>query len=243
MSNLGRRLIAVKDEDFKNLEKYFKSFKIKDVFFEPENMNLLKQAHNVTFALHLFISKLTNIPEMSKPYLEQLKNSSIQILSNIQLGNKTALKLQERLLIENTFRYIYYRHHEIEHILLQLKPSKYINISELFRYVKNHPFFIEITDEINNTVDTLNNKYSELSREIHTSTLQEMEIVNNVASLYDPIPNSQKEADNLKIIFQNILFVVGYFHRDKYATLSHDERPILTSFLKDEHIRILSGLR
>lgn len=242
MSYLGERLVKKRDEDFSDLINFYKKFEINEVFFKPKNIDLLKLSHSISFAFHLFISKLEDIPDSGKPYLQQMKSNSIQIISNISIGNKSALKLHERLLIENTFRYIYYIHHEIEHTLLQQKPSKYIIINELFSYVKNHPYFIEVQEDIGTSVDILNSKYSELSREIHTSTLKEMEVINNIKSLHNPITEPKKEMQCLILISQNTLFILGYFHRDKYVSLSHDERPIITSILTKSQVRTLSGM-
>ncbi|MHA1410594.1 MAG: hypothetical protein ACTSQY_09880 [Candidatus Odinarchaeia archaeon] len=241
MPRLGERLKNVVKKDFENTIKYYKEYKINEGIFSEKNIPLLKIAHKFASSVRMFILKL-DVPEHSFYYLEQISSDSIQMYFNMFFGNLRAVRLHQRSLIENLLRYIYYYDHYIEHLILQKEPSEYILIRNLFEYMKKHPKFSDNLD-ICESIETLSSKYSEISKSVHVSTISDMEIINNLTSLNNPIKNINEEIKNLVIIIKNIIFILCFFHNDVFSSLTMDERPLISSYLTSKQIKILSGLQ
>ena len=238
---LGELLEEERKEDFRRLLEYYHSHRIAESVLEGDSLRLLEAAHRFAFVISLYLLKLEDIPYFANPYVFELKSDAIQMVASIAIGNKRAFKLFERAAIEDLLRYIYYSHHEIEHDLLQLEPSRYKSIKDLFEYARVHPFFRR--DPLAApSLEVLQSKYSELSREVHASTTSEMVIVNDLISLNRPIENLTFELENLRLISQNIIFMLVLFHREEYSSLSSDEKAAMTSFLSRRQKRALAQL-
>lgn len=241
MPRLGESLNAERKKDFRGLTEYFRSFRIADSFFEVANSNLLEEAHKLAFGVGIFISKLKDVPEYAEPYLSQLRSDAIQLISSVMIGKERGFKLLERSIIESLLRYIYYFHHEIEHNLLQMEPSRYKTFKELFEYVKRHPFFKD-NSAVAHSIEILQSRYSELSRAVHTGTVFEMSLSNSITSINEPMSNLDEVLETLRTISQNVMFMLGCFHPQKYASLSLDEKRVVALLLTTHQKRILGRL-
>lgn len=241
MVRFGEKLNIERQKDFEETIKYYRAFRIEEQFFEKQNLTLMGQIHKLVGSLSI-VSVIEGIPEYSMPYLAQLQSDSIQLINSAILGTERGFKLFERSLIENTLRYIYYSHHEIEHNLLQTNSSSYLNFRELCDYVKSHPFFKESKAEVEKSVGVLHSKYSELSRVVHAGTMKEMSLVRGIVSLHKPMANLDKEIDSFNIISQNIMYLLGLFHKDKVSLLDGDECRILTLLLSRQQKNELCNL-
>lgn len=228
-------------DDFLSIKEYYNNFTINRSLIEGNNSELLKTMHKFTYVLNLFISKI-NVTDYSEPYMIQLKSDSIMLINCCAFGDVLGLKLHERLLIENFFRYLYYYHHEIEHKLLQIEPSKFIPFHELFKYVKKYPEFECDSALIIRSVDFLKDKHSDLSRYVHTSTIEHMSLVDNILSINRPIPNIDREIRIFRGISQHVFFIFLNFHLDYYNRLALDEKLMVTDYLTSEQKRGLAGI-
>jgi len=241
MPRLGELINAERKKDLQKVKAYFRDFKIADSLFEGRNLTLLNETHKLAFGIGILSSKFENVPEFAKPYISQLKSDAIQLISSVMMGNERGFKLFERSIVENLLRYIYHFHHEIEHHLLQIEPSRHKNFKELFEYLKNHPFFKD-NSEVKRSVEILQSKYSELSRAVHTSTLFEMNMVNDIISLNRPISDLEKKITDLRTLSQHVVFILSSFHQQEYTTLSLDERRVVALLLTKQQKRKLSRL-
>lgn len=241
MPRLGELLNAERKKDFQGVVNHYKSFKIADSLFEKENLILLNETHKLAFGIRVFSSKFENIPEYAEPYLSQLKSDTIQLISSVMMGNERGFKLFERSIIENLLRYVYYFHHEVEHNLLQMEPSRHKTFKELFEYMKRHPFF-KHNSAVTRSIEILQSKYSELSQAVHTGTVFEMSTIDGVVSLNKPISNVNEEIENLRTVSQNVVFILGCFHRKEYTSLSLDEKRVIALLLTTQQKRELSKL-
>jgi hypothetical protein len=229
MPRFGEILNSERKKDFQEVVKYYQSFKIADIFFEKENLTLLNGIHKLASGLNM-LSLIKNVPEYARPYLLQLKSDAVQLISCAMVGTERGLKLLERSLIENVFRYIYYYHHQIEHNLLQTEPGSYKTFKELCEYSKKHPFFKD-NSTIGDSIAILHSKYSELSKTIHTATIGEMSVVEGIISLHKPLSNVNKEIDNFGTIAQNIMYLLVCFHSKDLTSFSFDELRVVTLLL------------
>lgn len=241
MPELGELLNLERKKDFQEVLKYYQSFKIINTFFEKENLALLDEIHKLSFGLSVLSLRVGNVPVYAQPYLFQLKSDAIQLLSFAMTGSERGFRLLERSLIENVFRYIYYFHHEIEYTILQNDPSSYKNFKELCEYSSKHPFFSG-NASIEASIGLLHSKYSELSRAIHTGTVAEMGVVTGIISLHKPFSNVNKEIENFRLIAQNIMYLLSCFHNRDVASLSLDEKRIVTLLLTTQQKRLLCQL-
>lgn len=241
MSRLGERLNDIIREDFEKTIEYYKEYKINENIFDDNNIHILKIAHKFAVALRMFILKINDAPEHALNYVSQISSDSIQMYFNMIFGNMRAVKLHQRSLIENLLRYIYYFDHYIEHLILQKEPSKYMLITDLFEYIKHHPMLSE-NKELCSSIDKLRSKYSEISKVVHVSTISDMEIIDNMILLNNPLKDIDSEINNIMIIIRNVLFILCYFHNNVFSSLSMDERPIISSYFTSKQTRILSGL-
>jgi len=240
-SNLGKSLEKEREADLAKVVDYYRSFKINNALLRNNNLFLVKEAHRLAFAIALLSSKLSTRKKFAKPYFSQLASDSIQVVSAMALGNVRAMKLLERAMIEDVLRYIYYSHHEIEHRLLQVEPNRYETVKALFEYALTHPFFRGDL-ELKESFSALQSKYSELSREVHASVTSKMIIVKDITSANRPVAHAETELKALKTVAQHMVFALCYFHRDKYAKLSLDEKTVIAQLLNSKQKRELSNL-
>lgn len=239
--NIGDEIRTSRSEDFNAIIDYFNNFEINNELLQNQNLGFLRKIHEFSYNMNLFISKL-EITEHCQPYLLQLKSNSIMLLNTCAFGDILGLKLNERLLIENFFRYIYYYHHEIEHHILQIEPSNFQTFTELFRYVKKYPKFRCSDELIHPSIDYLKNKHTELSKYIHTSTIEHMALVDDIISINRPMDNIEQEIRNFNGITQNIFFLMINFHLANYINLTLGEKLNISELLTDEQKRGISHL-
>lgn len=241
MVEIGDDIRNLRDEDFTSILNYYNDYSINSDLLQNLNLLLLKRMHKFIYNYNLFISKL-DINDHYQPYILQLKSNSIMLLNTCALGDVLGLKLNERLLIENLFRYIFYYHHEIEHHLLQIEPSQFITFTELFKYVKKYPKFHCVEELIHLSADYLKDKHAQLSRYVHTSTIEHMALVEDIVSINQPINDIQQEINNFNGIAQHTFFLTINFHIDAFNNLTLGERIITTEFLSDEQKRGITGI-
>ena len=241
MVQFGEKLNNERKKDFEEVIKYYRAFKIQNEFFEKQNLNLLAQIHKLVGGLNV-LSTLGGMPEYSMPYLEQLESDATQLINSAMIGNERGFKLLERSLIENSLRFFYYFHHEIEHYLLQTDSSSYMSFKELCDYAKAHPFFKENTSEVEGSIGVLHSKYSEPSRVVHAGTIKEMSFVKGIISLHKPMANLDKEIESFNIISQNIMYLLGLFLKNKMTSLNGDECRVVTLLLSSKQKKELCNL-
>ncbi|MFH2111672.1 MAG: hypothetical protein ABIJ47_10495 [Candidatus Bathyarchaeota archaeon] len=183
-------------------------------------------------------------PIHSMPYLLQMKSSTIQMVASIAQFNHSSYKLHQRIVLENLLRYIYYYHHEIEHISVQIDPSKYNTIRHLFDYLYNHPFLklFNNPDLIKNTIGNLDTYYKMISKEIHKSTIKEMSIITSLSEITFPHDKITEEIDVLIKMLDDIVFIMYCFNNSDYIALPFEEKIYLLKKISREKRRLVNKL-
>ena len=220
--------------------EYYKELDINEVTF-TKTKALIKRAHQIAFAMGLWVQKLSTAPEWALPYLKQLRSDTIQLIPSIILGNRRGLHLYERACIEDFLRYFYFFDHKIECILLQNNPTKYQNLDFLIKWIRNYPTFSDYKESVFTHCSNLTFRYKELSRTIHGSPIDEFELSDSLTTLHKPIENSRKEGARMKSIFESIFFLLSLFHLSEYNSFLLDELVNICQNLGKRDKRILSG--
>lgn len=241
MPLLGRRLLNSQEEDFDRCKDYYLNIKIDQSLFVSQHESILKHVHAISYTMSFLTQKLSDSSEWSLPYLNQLKTDTIQLIPSVAFGNRRNLHLYTRASIEDFLRYIYYFDHKIEHLLLQSEPTKYQNFDFLIKWVKNYPSLKPYKNSINVACSVLSSRYAELSRTIHGTTLEDLELLDNLKAIYHTLPNPSEEKQIIKSTFGSIFYILSIFHKNKYNTFSFDERMIICQHLSSREKQILSG--
>jgi hypothetical protein len=190
----------------------------------------------------VWTQKLSPIPEWAKPYLQQLRADSVQLIPSVALGNRRTLHLYERACIEDFLRYFYYFDHKIEYLLLQGRPTRFEAVDFLIDWVKNYPALDAYKDQVSDSCGKLTSGYKELSRTVHGTTVSDIQLSDNLKEMHEPLQQPIKERDLMNLIFRNIFFLLSLFHIEKYRMFNLDEKRLVCQHLSQEQKRALSGL-
>jgi hypothetical protein len=240
MPAFGQILESERKKDFEQVITFYKSFEIDKKCFEKDYLELINKVHQLAAGIDVIASTIEGAPEFVIPYLFQIKSDAIQVLSLMVIGNERGVNLLERSLIESTYRYIYYYHHEIEHQNLEKDPGTYKTLKYLREYLKTHPFFAG-TALIHKSLGELNGKYSELSVVIHAGIVNKNALIDNITSLHNPLSNVNKHSKNFDELGRNIMFLLLFFN-SKELSMTADEHQIATLLLDIDQKKQLSKL-
>jgi len=239
---LGDKFLSLQNNDFNNCIAFLKELKVNQDVFAGDSLALLKNAHQIAFTMGLWVQKMTEIPEWDKPYLQQLKVDSVQLLPSIILGNRRTLHLYERACIEDFLRYFYYFDHKIEHILLQSSPTKFQTVEFLINWIKDYPLLSGCEKSVIQSCNSLTSGYKELSRTVHGTIISKINLGDNLADLFTPIQDSRKDRALMRLIFGNIFFLFAIFHFNFYRGFTFDEMKLVCQHLTDKQKRIISEI-
>lgn len=234
--------IKICKDDVKKIVEYYHNFQIDENNFEPPYVDLIKITHKFAYIISIFINEIQNDENHALPYLIQIKSDSINMINSIAMGNMRNNEIYKRSIIENLLRYIFYYHHEIEHIKSQINES-HITISDLFLYLNTHPIYktknkknnIQIKNEMKN----LRYQYSKISKRIHNSNIKQMNFIDNIQSITKEQYNIHDEIDEINRLFKSVLFILFLFENEKYIKIKFVKKSILTSTLTSEQKRIV----
>lgn len=204
---------------------------------------LLKAVHSFAFTLCILVDSVDS-PDHSMPYLLQMKSSSIHMVESIAQYNYSSYILHQRIIIENLLRFIYYYHHEIEHISVQIDPSKYSKIRFLFEYLHSHPFLKLFKDPtmIKDAIGEIDNYYKSNSKEIHKSTIKEMKIIKSLQEITFPHDNIINEIKNVNKFLANMIFIMYAFKNEDYSSLPFEEKLYLLKKITRKRRRLVNKL-
>lgn len=237
---IGYKNKTLSKQDFDDVVTYYSNYKL-DLLNSPEYIRLMKTCHLYSYSLCIILNEIDSQPFVA-PYLSQIKSSSIMLIDSLAQSNFLAYKLHQRILIENILRYIYYYHHEIEHIKVQIDPSKYGSMRYLLEYVKDHPFLLEYTNQqlIKNAIGILDSSYSSISKEIHKTTINEINLINCIHEISFPIDRCEKEIKFVNNLYENLIFLLCAFDNFVYRKLPIDEKYFVSILLSKEKRRLLN---
>ena len=241
--SLSELLIKEQEKDHKKCLDYYKKLKLNEGNFSADNTALFRRVHGFAFSLGLWLSKVEEDKNPANIYLYEIRSDAIQLLPAIVLGNRRSLRLYERAHIEDILRYIFYHDHPIEHQLLQLEPKSYANLDVLFSWVKRHPLFRSDLGSLEPCLDFLHSTYAELSRSVHTTTNNELELSSAVTLLHSPIEAATLELVKLQTIFESVTFLLSRFQKEIYLRFDLNERALVSQFLSKSQKKVLAGLK
>jgi hypothetical protein len=240
--SLGDKFLSFQKTDLANCIEYFKKLEIDPTVLNRNNIALLRNAHRVAFAMSLWSQKSIDAPDWAKPYLQQLKADSVQLIPSIVMGNRRTLHLYERACIEDFLRYFFYFDHKIEHILLQTYPTKFQTVDYLINWIKDYPSFTNHKESVAESCNSLTTGYKELSRTVHGTLVSDIALADNLASLFQPLRHAIKEGELMTLIFRNIFFLLALFQLPSYRKFSLDEMMLICQHLSEKQKRVLSGI-
>jgi len=236
------RLIELQKEDFAKCVNYFQTAKTEKNMFQGESKSLMKTAHSIAFTMTMLVQKISNVPEWTTPYLNQLRSDTIQILPSVVWGAKRTLHLYERASIEDFLRYVYFFDHKVEHILLQMHPKRFQSIDSMIDWIKEYPALKRYRKAVSENSNALYSRYAELSRTIHGTTIVDQQISEGLKDFSKPKVEPLKEKKIMKAVFGNIFFLLSLFHLEDFRQLQLDERTLVCQHLSKVQIQSLSGL-
>jgi hypothetical protein len=238
----GEALLILQQRDLEKCIAHYKNLKLDEQVFTGNNIALTKTAHQIAFTTGVWVQRLSEVPDWVGSHLQLLQTDSICLIPSVVFGNKRSLHLYERACIEDFLRYFYYFDHKIEHLLLQADPTRYETIDFLIKWIKNYPALADFKDGVTESCNGLKSGYKRLSRTVHGTTVSDVQLVNSLKQLSQPLAQPTKEMNLMKLIFRNIFFLLSLFHLDKYQAFNLDEKWLVGQHLTPKQKRILNGL-
>lgn len=170
------------EEDYSNFIKYL----INNNICPEENKQLIekniKNIHFYIYSICMWSNAYDNEIIHKHIYLTQMRSDAIQSLYLSLIGFQKPVKLLLRNLIEDLLNHIYYYDHKIEYERLNYDKKFYNNISDLWEYLKNHPDLKNIINK-NESMSNIKQKYSELSKYVHSQNTEHMHNINTIDEL------------------------------------------------------------
>lgn len=180
---MSRPRIEVVETDFQNVVAHLvgKGVLPKDV---PVDINAaLRRMHSSIYASLIWKVRLQDVPERGKVFLKEIASDCIQILPLTSFGFRKAPMVLLRGAIENCLRYVYFIDHPIEFEWMN-DPNKkwFLQPSEFFSYMKEHPKLVDINQEFQLT-QKLQSSYDSLCKIVHGSRVENMQMVDALSKV------------------------------------------------------------
>lgn len=222
-----------------------KGFLIKRGIVSEPNLESCKKPFAVihrcvyTYALFEYCMRSKNC---AANLLSEMKSDAFQVIPVCLMGYRKLSYLLLRALIENSLRYVYYYHHEIEYANLDRFPKQYTTIKELSKYIQQHPHLRGALKQYDFATE-LTDKYFELSRVVHGATIKNMQLARGLSTIVYNESLVSEIADQLAGITKLVVFLICRFHRDRFTKLRDDFRRVMISNMPSDTKRKFFSLR
>ena len=191
-----------------------------------EKKSLMRKIHYSTYSLILWKFRLKNLPLHGKPFIEEVASDALQLLPQLLLGYKKTVRLLGRSIIENTIRHIYFSDHPVEFARMNRDKKWYLEIKELFNYLKSHHDLCESAFLLG-IVDELTSLYSDLSTGIHGTKVADLEMRRALKAIQYNQDAAVKEEELLRRLTAPCNILLTVFHRKRFSKFSSEDRRIL----------------
>jgi hypothetical protein len=242
LSSLAEQFLNAQAKDLSQVEAYYEKWLPAKELLE-QHRSLLKTCHQLAYVVALWKNSLDNLPPWVEGYLLALGSDSIQSIDSVALGGLKSFHLFLRSCIEDFLRYAFYYHHEIEHEILQSEPKGYKTIKDLLDWTKNHPRFKAVPpDLVLAALEVLSSEHAELSRTVHTTTVDKLQLVEGISIIHSPFQKIMNEVSHAKRVSSSLVFLFSAFHLKTYRQMSLGRRTCINECLNRDQVRALGGL-
>jgi len=173
------------------------------------------------FSFCLWPHEFEKSPLHQRIFLEELRSDVLQSFYMALTGFKKPVALLLRCAIEDALRHIFFYDHQVEFERMERTPSYYVNINELWSYIKKHPRLEELMDSTD-SLNFLENYYAIFSRFVHSTTTAHMNLTKTLDQIQFDKEFFEQYSKQIINLAQNLHFILFYFYR---KTLGHFDPP------------------
>jgi len=134
------------------------------------------------------------------------------------MGYRKLAYLLLRGLIENSLSYIFYFHHEIEYMKLDLFAKQFMTITDLSNYVVRHPLLLEPLRQFD-FITPLKAKYFQISRVVHAASIKNMQLLRGLSSIGYDHSLVEQVKDEMAEVTKLVIFMLCKFHWREFTLL------------------------
>jgi hypothetical protein len=223
---MARRVLPSVAQDFVAVWAFLKTRGIIGATPPGPMVENAKRIHRATYSLILWRFRLTQLPEHSKAFIEEIASDALQILPQALMGYSKTTKLVTRGIIENALRHIYYADHPIEFERMNREQKWYMTMESLFEYAKIHPIFLNTEGKFD-ALGRLRNLYSDLSSGVHGSKVRdlEMRIALNKIKYDESVVHSEMAL--VERCAEAVNFLLAAFHHTKMDAFQVEDQRII----------------
>ena len=216
-------MVDARSADFREVIEYFGTVPLIPTPLPPSMNSLAKRVHESTYTLILWRFRLTNLPPHAQPFVDEISSDALQVLPQILLGYTRATKLLLRGILENTLRFVYFYDHPVEFALMNQQAKWYLELKQLFYYVKSHPNH-KIAETKFDAINKMQSLYSELSAGVHGRTVRDLESRTALRSIIFNLAEARKELGLLQRCTEAVNFVLAIENRVQLRSFPADDK-------------------